>query len=118
MKNRMREICSSGSVRGGGGNVPTYSAECQPERGILARFDKLAESSIAIDLQRAAECRQVLGRMLASAVLGVDVGCRRMSGSGPRPIIDRIAPQTPGLGLASAGIEHRQGRLIGEQLVR
>ncbi len=26
MKNRMREICTSGSVRGGGGNVPTYSA--------------------------------------------------------------------------------------------
>ena len=26
MKNRMRETCSSGSVRGGGGNVPTYSA--------------------------------------------------------------------------------------------
>ena len=26
VKNRMRESCSSGSVRGGGGNVPTYSA--------------------------------------------------------------------------------------------
>jgi hypothetical protein len=26
MKNRMREIRSTGSVRGGGGNVPTYSA--------------------------------------------------------------------------------------------
>ena len=26
MKNRMREICTSGSVRGGDGNVPTYSA--------------------------------------------------------------------------------------------
>ena len=26
VKNRMREICTSGSVRGGGGNVPTYSA--------------------------------------------------------------------------------------------
>jgi hypothetical protein len=27
VKNRMREICSSGSVRGGGGDVPTYSAQ-------------------------------------------------------------------------------------------
>src|SRR5208283_4761671 len=26
VKNRMREICTSGSVRGGGGDVPTYSA--------------------------------------------------------------------------------------------
>ena len=41
-----------------------------------------------------------------------------MSGSGPRPIIDRVAPEPPGLGLAPAGIEHRQRRLIGEHLVR
>ena len=26
MKNRMREICTSGSVRGGAGDIPTYSA--------------------------------------------------------------------------------------------
>src|SRR5260370_25171956 len=32
VKNRMREICTSGSVRGGGGNVPTYSALLLPKR--------------------------------------------------------------------------------------
>src|ERR1700734_2820635 len=32
VKNRMREICTSGSVRGGGGNVPTYSAVLLPQR--------------------------------------------------------------------------------------
>src|SRR5260370_31643966 len=32
VKNRMREICTSGSVRGGGGNIPTYSAFLAPER--------------------------------------------------------------------------------------
>jgi hypothetical protein len=32
VKNRMREICTSGSVRGGGGNVPTYSALLLAER--------------------------------------------------------------------------------------
>src|SRR6516165_11332291 len=32
VKNRMREICTSGSVRGGGGNVPTYSAVLPLER--------------------------------------------------------------------------------------
>src|SRR4051812_40351734 len=26
VRNRMREICTSGSVRGGDGNIPTYSA--------------------------------------------------------------------------------------------
>src|SRR5256885_16378301 len=33
VKNRMREICTSGSVRGGGGNVPTYSAFGTTNRG-------------------------------------------------------------------------------------
>jgi dihydrofolate reductase len=37
-----------------------------------------------------------------------DVGGRRMSGSRPRPVIDRVAPQPPGLGLSPAGLEHRQ----------
>ena len=32
VKNRMREICTSGSVWGGGGNVPTYSASLPLER--------------------------------------------------------------------------------------
>src|SRR6266851_5056025 len=32
VKNRMREICTSGSVRGGGGNIPTYSALLLAER--------------------------------------------------------------------------------------
>jgi hypothetical protein len=26
VKNRMREICTSGTVRGGDGDIPTYSA--------------------------------------------------------------------------------------------
>ena len=56
--------------------------------------------------------------MLAPAILGVDIGGRRMRGSGPRPVIDRVAPEPPGLGLASAGLEHRQRRLVGEHLVR
>jgi len=37
MKNRMREIRSSGSVRGGGGNVPTYSAAGVVADGELSR---------------------------------------------------------------------------------
>ena len=37
VKNRMREICTSGSVRGGGGNVPTYSALLRSQRCQVAQ---------------------------------------------------------------------------------
>ena len=36
VKNRMREICSSGSVRGGGGNVPTYFGHFSGAEAALA----------------------------------------------------------------------------------
>ena len=36
MKNRMREICTSGSVRDGGGNAPIYSALLCAERRQVA----------------------------------------------------------------------------------
>src|SRR5271167_1561168 len=32
VKNRMRETCTSGSVRGGDGDIPTYSALDAPQR--------------------------------------------------------------------------------------
>jgi hypothetical protein len=32
VKTRMRETCTSGSVRGGDGNIPTYSALGAPQR--------------------------------------------------------------------------------------
>ena len=41
MKNRMREICTSGSVRGGDGNVPTYSAVDALELGEGTVEDRL-----------------------------------------------------------------------------
>ena len=37
LKNRMREICTSGSVRGGDGNIPAYSAEPRRDRSRRAR---------------------------------------------------------------------------------
>src|SRR5208337_3654649 len=33
VKNRMRETCTSGSVRGGDGDIPTYSAPWEPYAG-------------------------------------------------------------------------------------
>ena len=41
VKNRMRETCTSGSVRGGDGNIPTYSAlgsAQRRERGVEVAF--------------------------------------------------------------------------------
>ena len=53
VKNRMREICSSGSVRGGGGNVPTYSAQgvlADVElAGIVADDDRLMQEPVCGD---------------------------------------------------------------------
>jgi hypothetical protein len=37
VKNRMREICTSGSVRGGDGNIPTYSAAFVTDRREVAQ---------------------------------------------------------------------------------
>ena len=50
VKNRMREICTSGSVRGGGGNIPTYSAQCVRSdvelAGIVADDDGLEQQAV------------------------------------------------------------------------
>jgi hypothetical protein len=50
VKNRMRETCTSGSVRGGDGNIPTYSALDAPqwgdealERGLVGKPGKRVE---------------------------------------------------------------------------
>ena len=73
------------------------------------------EPLVAVHLQLAVKGGQVLGGMLAAAVLTVDIRRGRRCRSLPWPIVDRIAPQPPGPGLAAAGLEHRQGRVVGEQ---
>src|SRR5208337_4064622 len=47
VKNRMRETCTSGSVRGGDGNIPTYSAMV----GLLGGVDDI-EAAVAVDVDR------------------------------------------------------------------
>ena len=61
MKNRMREICTSGSVRGGDGNVPTYSAERKAHRVVSAVSGQPLEPGISVDLEDALEPGQVSG---------------------------------------------------------
>ena len=47
MKNRMREICSSGSARGEGGNVLTYSAPTLPPRSDARKHELSGEQRAA-----------------------------------------------------------------------
>src|SRR5271167_2366576 len=73
-------------------------AKCQRYRSVRTRPGQPLEPGITIDLKYAAEPGQMLGRMRALAVLGVDIGGDRMAGAAPRPVIDRIAPQPSRLG--------------------
>src|SRR5271166_5736782 len=64
VKNRMREICTSGSVRDGDGNVPIYSAlgvpnrrQIPPERGW---FMKVAVGGEKVQLTSGARLPQVV----------------------------------------------------------
>ena len=84
----------------------------------VALLGQRAIAAIAVDLQHALEAGQVRDRPLGRAVGRIDVGHRRRVGSAPRSIVARIGPELAGLGPPSPGIEHRRGRLVGEQLGR
>jgi hypothetical protein len=93
-------------------------AERQRHRAIRAIQGQPLEPVIAVNLKHAAEPGQVPGGAAALAVLGVDIGGDGVGGSGPRPVVDRVAPDPSRLGSATARIEHRQCRIIGKQLRR
>src|SRR6266852_4870744 len=61
VKNRMREICTSGSVRGGGGNVPTYSA-----------IDLAQWRQIGLECTLVGEPRMIVEELQAAGVVGRD----------------------------------------------
>jgi hypothetical protein len=93
-------------------------AESQADRGVGAIAGQPLEPGIAIDLQHAAECRQMRGGPDTFAILGVDIGRHRVTWAAPWPVIDRIAPEPPGLGTAAAGVEGWQCGVVGKQLGR
>jgi hypothetical protein len=76
------------------------------------------EAAISVDLQHPAEAGEVFGRPGVLAVLGIDIGHGRVGRTAPRPVVNRVTPKIAGLGPAAAGIEHRQTRVIGEDLGR
>ena len=65
----MREICTSGSARGGGGNVPTYSACRLDNRTGLARLMvQLIEPGISIGLKKARVALEMLARVFPGSI--------------------------------------------------
>src|ERR1700739_4870544 len=76
------------------------------------------ESGVTINLQNAAESFEVRGGSLRLAVGAVEVDGGRRVWSAPRPIVARIDPQSAHFGAATAWVEHRDRRVIGEYLAR
>jgi len=64
-------------------------------------------SRVATRLQDAAERREMRPRVLSLAIGTVAIPHRRRCRARKRPVITRVAPQPPRLGLAAAGVEHR-----------
>ena len=89
-------------------------AEGEPDLPGRPVLEQALEPAVAVDLQDAPELGQVGGRVLALAVLGVEVDHRRRGAAAPGPVVDRVAPQPAGLGPAPAGVEHRQRGVVGE----
>ena len=59
-KNRMREICTSGSVRGGDGNILAYSAlGLDDRRGLAFAEVELAVTAVGVGLQHSGPSREM-----------------------------------------------------------
>jgi len=73
----MREIRTSGSVRGGAGDIPAYSARDfdNTARG-AAFFIERSETRVGVCLQKARPQTEMASRMLAAAIGRVEIGRR------------------------------------------
>jgi len=74
------------------------------------------EPGIAIDLQDALKAAEMRGRSLSLTIRAVEIDSRRRLRTGPRPIVPRIDPQPACLGPTTAGVEHRDWCIVGEEL--
>src|SRR6266446_5334806 len=97
--------------------VEELAPDMSPAEG---KFDRAytVEPRIAVDLQYPGELGEVALRVHALTVLAIDIGDRRRQWPLPRSVIAGIRPQPPGLGAAAPGIEHRNRRVVGEDLGR
>lgn len=89
----------------------------RPTRGLgdLLVHEQLAESGVAVGVQRAAEGLQVLLRMHALAIRRIREPHRRGRFALRRSLIAHVRPESCRLGAAAAGLEHWHRRVIGVQ---
>ena len=89
----MREFCTSGSVRGGDGNIPTYSARRLDNGPSLAgRLVEPIETGIGVRLHQARVVRQMAFGMLAAAVGRIEERRGRRIWAGERPVVTHVSP--------------------------
>lgn len=76
------------------------------------------EARITVDLNDALEPRQMRSGTLSPAIRTIKINGRRGIRTAPGAVIAGVDPEPAGLGTATAGIEHRDRRVVGEQLLR
>ena len=107
----MRVIRSSGSVRGGDGDIPAYSAGRFPDRTWFSVWQiQLVVTVIGVGLQDAGVTRQMRLRMLALAIARVIEDRGGRSCAAERFVVAHVGPQPPGVGFALR--QHRHGRVV------
>jgi hypothetical protein len=97
-----------------------WPADMRPAEGELhlALLRQRPVDAVAVHLQHALEAREMLDRLLGLAIGGIDISDSRRIGPAPRSVVAGVGPELAGLGSASAGVEHRQGGFVREQLRR
>lgn len=89
----MRVTCTSGSVRGGDGNIPAYSAGDLDDRpGLSARRVEPVEATVGIGLHQPVPAGQMHLGMHCAPIGRVDVERRRRRRASERPVVTHVGP--------------------------
>lgn len=91
----MREIRTSGSVRGGAGDIPAYSAKSELQWRLVftATIRQRVVTGIAVDLQHALKTAERTQRNLPAARWGIDINDTGRLWPVPGPIVARDRPE-------------------------
>ncbi|MGX1011796.1 hypothetical protein AB7M69_006153 [Bradyrhizobium japonicum] len=110
----MRVIRSSGSVRGGDGNIPAYSACGQPQRHAAFALGPCEPmiALVSVDLKDAVEALEDALSMVTTASWRVVVDHDWWISAAVAAIVAQDSPQIAGLRSAPARIEHRRPGLV------
>src|SRR5208337_2670496 len=76
------------------------------------------KSSIAVDMQHALEVLEMRCRALGLPIRCRQIDSRRRLRSRPRSLLACIDPKASGLGASATRIEHRDRRIVGEEMIR